>query len=100
MFRNVRTYRRAVDGGVEVTFEVFELPMIRHLQFVGNKGIKDKALKKEAELKVGEPLQRFRVEEARRKLQELYQQKGLRRGARGDPGRYRTGRRRRRVLDL
>jgi outer membrane protein insertion porin family len=76
MFRNVRTYRRAVEGGVEVTFEVFELPMIRHLRFVGNKGIKEKALRKESELKVGEPLQRFKVEEARRKLQELYEQKG------------------------
>jgi outer membrane protein insertion porin family len=76
MFRNVRTYRREVSGGVEVTFEVFELPMIGHLRFVGNKGIKEKTLRKEAELKVGDPLQRFRVEEARRKLQELYQKKG------------------------
>ncbi len=76
MFRNVRTYRREVQGGVEVTFEVFELPMIRQLQFVGNKGIKDKALRKESELKAGEPLQRFRIEEARRKIQELYQRKG------------------------
>jgi outer membrane protein insertion porin family len=76
MFRNVRTYRRVINGGVEVTFEVFELPMIRHLRFVGSKGIKEKLLRKESELKVGEPLQRFKVEEARRRLQELYKQKG------------------------
>ncbi len=77
MFRNVRTYRTAVEGGVEVTFQVFELPLIRHLRFVGNKRIKVKTLAKEAELKVGDPLQRYRVEEARRKLQEMYLKKGF-----------------------
>lgn len=76
MFQNVRTYRRQVDGGVEVTFEVFELPLIRSLQFVGNKDLKEKALLKEADLKVGQPLQRYRIEEARRKIQELYLRKG------------------------
>jgi outer membrane protein insertion porin family len=77
MFRNVHTYRKAVDEGVEVTFEVFELPLIGHLKFVGNNGIKDKALRKEAELKVGEPLQRYRIEEARRKIHEYYLKKGF-----------------------
>ncbi|MCA9148877.1 MAG: hypothetical protein KDA92_06255 [Planctomycetales bacterium] len=86
MFRNVRTYRKQVDGGVEVTYEVFELPLIQYLKFVGNddswtwtgrKGLSDKSLRKAAELKVGEPLQRFKVEEARRKIQELYLQKGF-----------------------
>jgi len=77
MFRNVQTYRKAVAGGVEVTFEVFELPLIGHLDFVGNEKMKDKTLRKEAELKVGEPLQRYRIEEARRKLHELYLKKGF-----------------------
>jgi outer membrane protein insertion porin family len=76
MFQNVRTYRRPVEGGIEVTFEVFELPLIKRLEFIGNSDLKDKALMKEADIKVGQPLQRYRIEEARRKIQELYVRKG------------------------
>jgi outer membrane protein insertion porin family len=77
MFRNVRTYRKAVKGGVEVTFEVFELPIIRYVRFEGNKKIKDKTLLKRSELAVGESLHRYRLEEAGRKLKELYIERGF-----------------------
>ena len=77
MFRNVKTYRNAVDGGIEVTFEVFELPLIGHFDFVGNEQIKTKTLLKKTELKVGEPLQRYRVEEAKRRVEEFYREKGF-----------------------
>jgi len=76
MFRNVRTYRRAVDGGIEVTYEVFELPLIGYLKFVGNDNLSNRALMKRAELEVGQPMQRYSVEEARRKIEELYREKG------------------------
>jgi outer membrane protein insertion porin family len=76
MFRNVNTYRKQVEGGVEITFEVFELPTITSLKFVGNTHVKEKSLRKKAELKEGEPLQRFRIEEGKRKLEEFYREKG------------------------
>lgn len=77
MFQNVRTYRKEVEGGVELTFEVFELPTISYLKFVGNSKIKEKTLRKKSELKEGEPLQRFRIEEGRRKMEEFYLEKGF-----------------------
>ncbi len=77
MFRNVRTYRKPVRGGVEVTFEVFELPIIRYVRFDGNKKIKDKTLLKRSELAVGESLHRYRLEEGSRKLKELYIERGF-----------------------
>lgn len=77
MFRNVKTYRKAVKGGVEVTFQVFELPIIQHIRFEGNKKIKDKTLLKRSELAKGESLHRYRLEEATRKLKELYIERGF-----------------------
>ena len=77
LFRNVQTYRQEVSGGVAVTFQVTELPTIGYVRFEGREKIREKTLLKTAELKVGEPLHRYRVEEARRKLQEFYQEKGF-----------------------
>ncbi len=77
LFRNVQTFRQAVAGGVEVTFQVSELPTIEYLRFEGRQKIRESTLRKKSELKVGEPLNRYRVEEARRELQELYQEKGF-----------------------
>ena len=53
------------------------MPTISHLRFEGRDKIRESTLRKKAELKVGEPLNRYRVEEARRKLQELYVEKGF-----------------------
>ncbi len=77
MFRNVRTYRKQLpNGGIEVTFEVFELPIIQYVRFEGNKGKSTRSLKKKAELSVGESLNRYQVEEAQRKLHEFYVESG------------------------
>jgi outer membrane protein insertion porin family len=76
-FHNVKTYKKQVNGGIEVTFEVFELPIIRYVRYIGNKKIRDKKLDKKAELKVGDALHRYRVEEARRRLEEFYLDKGF-----------------------
>ena len=76
MFRNVHTYKNAIEGGVEVTFEVVELPMSSHLKLIGNTKVKSKKLIAKSELAVGDPLQRYDVEEARRKIEEYYREKG------------------------
>ena len=62
--------------GIVVTFQLTERPLIKHVRFVGNRGISDKSLRKEAGIKPGDPMNQFAVEDARRKIQSLYQQKG------------------------
>jgi hemolysin activation/secretion protein len=48
-----------------------------YIRFLGNRGLSDKALLKITGLKTGDPMNRFAVEEARRKIEELYQSKGF-----------------------
>lgn len=76
-FRDVRTYTQDVAGGVVVTFEVFERPTIRYVRYLGNKGISDKALFKQDGIEIGDPLNQFAIEEARRKVEEFYHSKGF-----------------------
>jgi outer membrane protein insertion porin family len=76
MFRDVRTYTKAVNGGVAVTFEVFEQPTIRYVKFIGNFGITDKALAQQADLEVGDAMNLYDIEEAARKIKEFYRSKG------------------------
>jgi outer membrane protein insertion porin family len=77
LFRDVRTLTQDVDGGVVVVFEVFERPVIGEVLFIGNRGIRDKVLLKQSDLKKGEALNQFSVEEGRRKIEEFYRTKGF-----------------------
>lgn len=76
LFRDVRTFTRQSPEGVIVTIEVFERPTVRHVKFVGNRAIADKTLKKQADIDVGDALDVYAVEEARRKIEEYYRSKG------------------------
>jgi outer membrane protein insertion porin family len=76
-FRNVKVYPQPVPGGMVVTFEVFEVPTIHYIRFLGNRGLSDKRLLNESALKVNDPLNRFGVEEGRRKIEALYHSKGF-----------------------
>jgi outer membrane protein insertion porin family len=76
-FQNVRTFTQETPEGVVVTFEVTEQPTIHYIRFLGNRGLSDKALLKITGLNVGDPMNRFAIEEARRKIEELYQSKGF-----------------------
>jgi outer membrane protein insertion porin family len=76
-FVNVQpTYEQAANGRV-VIFKVVERPVIRYVEYLGNRGIRTKKLAKETELKVGGPVDPYAVEEARRKLEGLYQRNGF-----------------------
>ncbi|HEY6564766.1 MAG TPA: POTRA domain-containing protein [Pirellulaceae bacterium] len=77
LFHNVRTYRKEVPGGVSITFEVFERPLVQHIRYVGNQKKKEKHLNKQVGMKIGDPLNRFAVEEARRRLQQFYIESGF-----------------------
>lgn len=74
-YRNVKTYLRNVDEGVVVIFELVDRPKINSIEFLGNRGFDDKKCLKTVNLKVGEPLNTYEVEEGRRKLEELYRGK-------------------------
>jgi outer membrane protein insertion porin family len=75
-FRDIRTYTQNTPAGIVVTFQVFERPTIRYIRFHGNRGIRDKVLAKQDGLDVGDPLNRYAVDEARRKIEEFYHSKG------------------------
>jgi outer membrane protein insertion porin family len=77
LFRDVRTLTQEVPGGVVVVFEIFERPVIGEVLFIGNRGIRDKVLLKQSDLKKGEALNQFSVEEGRRKIEEFYKTKGF-----------------------
>jgi outer membrane protein insertion porin family len=76
-FHNVQTFTQDTPQGVVVTFQVFEQPTISYIRFLGNRGLSDKTLLKATGLKTGDPMNRFAVEEARRKIEELYHSKGF-----------------------
>lgn len=84
-FSDVKTYTQQVPEGMVVIFEVLEPPKIEYVRYVGNKGsrwnvfakgISDYALDKEVGLKKGESLNVYAVEEARRRIENLYHEKG------------------------
>ncbi|MEX2176212.1 MAG: POTRA domain-containing protein [Pirellulaceae bacterium] len=77
LFRDVKTYTRQANGGVVVVYEVFERPRINYIRYLGNRGQSDKALGKEHGLKVGDPLNAYSAQEARRKIEELYRTNGF-----------------------
>ncbi|MFM2093942.1 MAG: hypothetical protein RIS70_1066, partial [Planctomycetota bacterium] len=76
LFRDVRTFTQPAEGGVVVFFEVFERPTIDYIEFLGNRGFSDKQLLKQVDIKQGDPLNQYLVEEGRRKLEEFYRNKG------------------------
>ncbi|MGA2258235.1 MAG: POTRA domain-containing protein, partial [Thermoguttaceae bacterium] len=75
-FASVRTFNQRVPGGVIVTFQVAERPLLQEVIIVGNDTYLTSALKKETELKVGDAADPFTVENGRRKIEEYYQKKG------------------------
>ncbi len=75
-FHNVRVHRRVEGQGVHVTFEVLERPMMDEVLFIGNQFVTDKRLLKESGLQVGDALNIYTVQEARRKVEEYYRSKG------------------------
>lgn len=77
LFREVKPYTRAVEGGVVVIFEIVERPRIGEVKFLGNRGLSDKKLLKEIGVKAGDPLNAYTAEESRRKLEDVYRQQGF-----------------------
>lgn len=76
LFRHVNVTTQNTAHGVLITFEVFERPTIHFIDFIGDRGISKKSLEKETGLKKGDALNVYAVEEARRKVEDMYRRKG------------------------
>ena len=64
-------------NGVIVTLEVVETSSISEVQFVGNRGISDAALRRHTELEDGQPLDVHQIRQAKTKIEEHYKAKGF-----------------------
>jgi len=74
---NVRPLTRRVQGGWLVVFQVDERPTLQEVRIIGNDRIRASALRKEVNLKPGDPLDPFAIEEGRRKIEEYYRKQGF-----------------------
>ena len=76
LFRDVKILTNRTPKGVIVTFRLTERPMIRYVRFVGNDSLREKTLRKEVGIRPGDPMNRYSVEDARRKIENLYHRRG------------------------
>jgi outer membrane protein insertion porin family len=65
-----------VKEGVVVIFQVVERPMLRYVKYIGNEKVTSRTLRKKAEIDVGDSMDPYVVEEARRRIESFYHEKG------------------------
>jgi len=65
-----------VKEGVVVIFQVVERPMLRYVKYVGNQRVPTRTIRKKAEIDVGDSMDAYVVEEARRRIESYYHEKG------------------------
>lgn len=70
------SYQRAGDNGIVIIYHVIERPTIKYLRFYGQQNVRERNLRKQSGLKVGDPWDTYIVEDARSKLDEFYHGKG------------------------
>ncbi len=76
LFADVKTFTTVTPQGIIVVFEVLERPRVRYVRFLGNRGMGDSTLMKQCGIKVGDSINAFLTEEARRKMEEHYHTHG------------------------
>ncbi|MEA1949801.1 MAG: POTRA domain-containing protein [Planctomycetota bacterium] len=77
MFVDIRVSYQHLPNGRVVIFEVVERPTIEYVKYIGNRKIKRKLLAKETNLKVGDSLDPYMAEDARRSLELFYHDHGF-----------------------
>lgn len=76
-FVHVTPRTERVAGGVVITLEVVERPVLQYVKYIGNVKVKSpKTLSKETGLKKGDPLDTFAIQDGARKIESYYQAKG------------------------
>src|SRR6266568_7962243 len=73
---NVRIFAQPEDNGVKVIVAVQARSVLREIEITGAERIKAKRIRKEIKLKINEPVNEERLEEARQKIIEIYQGHG------------------------
>lgn len=76
-FVDIQPSFQDTPAGRVVIFKVVERPTLAYIKFVGNEKIKEKTLAKETGLTVGDAADPYRVEDARRAIEEFYHTKGF-----------------------
>ncbi len=69
-------YINRTADGVIITIEVVERNQMTKVDFIGNRGITDRALKKETGLDDGKPLDVHEIRMAKNRIEEYYKEKG------------------------
>lgn len=69
-------YINRTEDGVIITIEVVERVQMTEVDFIGNRGITDRALRKETGLADGQPLDVNEIRMAKSRIEEYYKQKG------------------------
>ncbi len=77
LFASVRVYWQPVPEGRIVIFEVVERPLIQYVKVVGNEWYSKKRLLEEAGIRPGDGFDPFLVEQARRKIESFYRERGF-----------------------
>ena len=70
-------YIERTNDGIVVTIEVVEKQLITTVEFVGNRGLSDRALKKHTGLADGQPLDVYEVRMLKTRIEEFYREKGF-----------------------
>ncbi|MCX7824992.1 MAG: outer membrane protein assembly factor BamA [Verrucomicrobiae bacterium] len=78
-FTNVHVAQEDVEGGIKVIFTVQGKAKIKEIILQGNKKVKASRLRKEMDIKVGEPLDERKVVLAQKKMEEYYEKAGYER---------------------
>ncbi len=77
LFARVEVFVQLLDdGSVDVTFSLVERPVIVDVQVSGNRRLTDQQIAGEVDLLVGAPIDRFQVDRAARRIEDLYREKG------------------------
>ncbi len=77
MFVDIKTYWQRVAGGRVVIFDLLERPLLQEVLFVGCYDIRKTRLQKEADIKKGDAVNPFAIEEARAKIEDYYHKHGF-----------------------
>ncbi len=64
------------DGTVVLTFVLTEQPIVQDVQAVGNRRITDQEIAEQVDVLVGTPVDRFQLDRAARRVEDLYRKKG------------------------
>ncbi len=76
-FRTVTSkVQQKPDGSLIVVYVVQEQPLIQDIQFVGNKAIADIELMSMINLRPGDPVDQFSIDQAVTRIKQAYEQKG------------------------